>query len=189
MAFLTRTRLRRWASGSQGNPTLIQPPSILGPGQVGQIADTVEEAMLFIPAGQRPGVNSWWQYYVELEVQSHVVPTLRGMAVNDPLHRTVVFDVDFWETEAARLTPLASLRRNTFVHQFTQKSRDGALAAVRQSVDDYLIRAELAAFPADGRDFRIVVTTDPASDPLDLLTRLSGFDGQPIDLPTRWRTP
>lgn len=187
MAFITRTRIILYADLVNGEQVALSTPTVFKTGPVGTVAQTMADAMALVPVGQRPASDNWWKYLLQWEVQSNVIPTLRGVI---PDTGRLVFDVDFWETEAIRLSNVPPARRNTFTHEFTTKRLAGANTEIRQSIDDYLLRATFGNFPADGRDTRIVTTNDLAHDPLSLMGRpaITNLNGQPIDLPSRWRT-
>jgi hypothetical protein len=186
LPFLTRTRLLRAASGTQANKTLIDPPTTFRTSAVGDVFETVPEAMAAVPAGSRPNANTWWQYVVVHEVGYAVQPTVRGIDARDPDRRTLVFDAAFWETLAdQQANPTAPQRWNTFLHQFIPRAAQGAQALIRASMEDYLIRAHFANLPADGRDPRIPVTTD---DPLGILARVADDDGVVRESPPRFRS-
>lgn len=188
MAFLTRTRIVQVATGTEAAKTILQTPVVFRTSAVGQVVQTMAEAMALVPAGSRPPQADWWQYVLQWEVQSSCVPHIRGVVPNTG---RLVFDCDMWDTAAARTAaPTAPQRRNTFVHEFTSRRLAGAQAEIRAAIEDYLLRATFGSYPADGRDTRIVTTTDPAQDPLGLLTRqaITDADGVPADLPARWRS-
>lgn len=186
MAFVTRTRILTVGSGTATSPVAIT-PTVFRTGAVGVVYPTMAEAMASVPAGQRPPPEDWdWKYALQWLVQSHVLPTIRGVVPNTG---RLVFDVDFWETEADQQASLPPARRNTFVHEFIPKALAGAGPAILASIDDYLLRAEFGGYPSDGRDPRIATTTDPAQDPLGLLTRpaIADKDGVYRTLPATWR--
>lgn len=188
MAFVFRTRIVQYADLVGGVQTVLADPVVFMTGPVGEVYATMPDAMARVPAQQRPAESEWWKYRLEWRVQSNVVPHIRGVA---PDTGRLVFDVDMWDTEAARLAaPTVPQRRNTFVHEFTTKRLAGAQGEIRASIEDYLLRATFGNYPTDGRDSRITTTTDPAHDPLGLLTRqaITDADGVPVDVPARWRT-
>lgn len=202
MAFISRTRIILVASGTRAAPVPVT-PSVFRLGAPGIVYPTIETAMAAVPAGQRPPASEYWQYILQWEVQSHSVPTIRGVTPVPPApnQSRLVFDVDFWETEANRLAAQPPLRRNTFLHDFTAKQLVGSRAIIHAEIDQFLITAELTGLPADYRDVAnggspIPTTTNAASDPVSILTRQAIIDiaqggfgqpGEPIDLPTRWR--
>lgn len=187
MAFVTRIRLLQVASGTPEAPTAIT-PTVFRTGPTGTVAWTVADAMLIVPAGQRPPQADWWQYALQWEVQSSCVPHIQGVVADTG---RLVFDVDLWDTATARLAaPAAPQRRNTFVHEFTTKRLAGAGPEIVAAIDDYVLRATMNNYPADGRAAVAGVTTDPARDPLGLLARpaITGKDGVPNDRDPRWRS-
>jgi len=187
VAFVTRTRSLLVASGTPEAPVAID-PTVFRTSAVGQIVWTVADAMALVPAGSRPPQADWWKYALQWEVQSSVIPHIRGVVANTG---RLVFDCDMWDTAAARTAaPTVPQRRNTFVHEFTTRRLAGAQAEIRASIEDYLLRATAGNYPPDGRDTRIVTTTNPAQDPLGLQQRqaITDADGVPADNPSRWRS-
>lgn len=187
MAFLTRTRLLRIASGTLASKVMIEPPTVFRTSSVGQVVETVDEAMLLVPAGSRPASDTWWQYVVVWEVGFHAVPTIRGV---EPDTTVLWFDVDLWSTEAAKIAaPTVPERRDTHGYQFTPKNVGAATAAIRNTIERSLIDAHFLGAPADQRDPRVVTTQDPAHDPMGLCTRaaITAYHQTPVDSPPRFR--
>lgn len=188
MAFLTRTRIRKIASGTIDAKVLLSPPTTFRTSAVGQVVETVPEAMALVPAGQRPPESDWWQYDLLWEVGAAVVPTIRGVTPDSTI---LWFDCDFWETDALRLGGNAPTRRDTFGYQFTVKNVSNATAAIRSQIETSLIDAHFrpGAVP-DERDLGRITTQDPAHDPLGLCTRpaITAYNQTPVDLPPRFRT-
>lgn len=185
MAFVTRTRLVQIATGTLANKIVLAQPTVFRTSAVGTTAETVDTAMLIVPAGQRPAQADWWQYIVQQEVGYVVRPTVRGLLADDPTGRSLVYDAAFWETIAQQAG--APLRWNTFTHQFIPRAASGAQAAIRASMEDFLIRAHFnPAIPADYRDSTIQIVTSP--DPLGLLGRVADDDGVVRESLSRWRS-
>lgn len=189
MAFVFRTRLVQYGDLVNGEQVEIT-PVVAFTSAVGTVVETVPEAMALVPVQQRPAEADYWKYRVEWRVQSNVVPDIKGVVSGTG---RLVFDVDFWDTEAARLAaPTVPQRRNTFIHEFTTKRLAGSATEISAAIDDYLLRAHFGNYPIDGRATIAGVTTatDAASDPLGLNSRgaITSRDGVPDDRPARWRS-
>jgi len=186
MNFITRTRIIQIGDLVNGVQTALDPPTVFRTGPVGTVYLTMAEAMAAVPAGQRPPQSEWWKYQVQWLVQSHVLPTIRGVR---PDTANLVFDVDFWLDAATQQAGNPPLRRNTFEYQIGKLSGRDIGADIRSQIDSYLMRAEFGDYPADGRDPSIPTTTDPAHDPKSLLTNttLQGVNGVYRTLNPVWR--
>ena len=197
MAFVFRTRIVQYADLVGGVQTVLADPVVAKLFPVGEVYPDMAAAVAALPVNQRPAESEWWKYRLEWRVQSNVVPDIKGVVANTG---RLVFDVDMWDTEAARLAaPGVPQRRNTFIHEFTTKRLAGAPQEIRQSIDDYLLRAAFLNYPIDDRDLRYSTSatnpmfrlvTSGAEDPLGLMGRaaITDRDGVPDDLPARWRT-
>jgi len=187
MPFLSRTRIMQVGQGSPSAPTPITPVvfQLLSPGVV---VETVPDAMALVPAGQRPPQNEWVFYQVQWLVDFTAVPIIRGMQPNLNAKNFLVFDVHFWQSQAARnANPTNPEALNTFIYQFSSSRAQDAITNIRARIDDYLINYTFGGYPRDFRDVNMLTSTDPVYDEFGILAQVAPFNGQAINVSATWR--
>jgi hypothetical protein len=187
MGFIIRTRLVQIAIGALDSKTMLTPPVVFVTSGLGVAVETVPEAMALVPPGSRPPVGEWWQYMTQWQVTACILPTVRG-AIPYTMADQIVYlivDADFWLTAADQANSLPPILKNTFTFGFNQRPRD-YLATVRQSVEEYLVRATWHNWTGDQRDMRIVASKQAADDPRGLLSAVSAYDGVIRNLNSIW---
>lgn len=187
MGFITRTRLVQIAIGTLADKVLLAPPVVFVTSGLDVAVETVAEAMALVPPGSRPVADTWWQYIVQWQVTACGLPIVRGVVPYTMADRIVylIVDVDFWLTNADRVASLPPVLKNTFSFGFNQRPRD-YLATVRQTVDDYLVRATWHNWSGDQRDLRTTASKQASDDPRGLLTAVAPFDGVARNLSGVW---
>lgn len=186
MSFLFRFRLVKVGELIGGVQTPITPETspAFYTSPLDVVVETVEAGMAMVAPGTRPAPEDWWKYQLQWRIQSCVVPTVRGVI---PDTTFLVFDVDFWDTLANKNAGDPPHLRNTFIYQFTSKRLAAAVPLILVAITDYLVSATFSNQPTDGRDPRIVTTTDPAHDPLGLYNKVASVSGVTRTVPAAWR--
>jgi len=187
MGFITRTRLVQLATGTQASKTMLDPPVVFITSGLGVAVETVAEAMALVPAPSRPPADEWWQYICQWQITAHVLPTVRGVVPYTLADRIIylIVDADFWLTAQDQADSLPPVIQNTFIFGFNQRPRAYA-DSVRQTVDDYLLRATWHNWSGDQRDPRLAASKQAGDDPRGLLDAVSSLDGVPRTLPGTW---
>lgn len=189
MAFRTQTRLLKYGALIGGVQTPIT-EVITWTSNPGVVLETMDAIRPNVPANVRPAPADDWMYRIQWLMSSHILPDIRGV---DPTDGRLVFDADFWETPAQQQANIPPLRRCTFRIPFSSKRVNQAGQEILNQINRFLLDAEKKNYQADYRDIAnggspFPTTTDPALDPMGLLTnpQIMNRDGVYMTTPATW---
>ena len=118
-----------------------------------------DTAMLDIPAGQRPPVDQWGEFFLRYDLRG--VLDIKARGVRDDASRHLIVTYDVWETDAARLAGGPPVFRNSHVFSRPKATTD-LRQYLRGHIRDAVERAVLSNQLGDQRDLNLRRTqTDP----------------------------